>query len=31
MALVRKLERLPKSKRRDAARAITDLITAIAG
>jgi transcriptional regulator with XRE-family HTH domain len=30
IALVRMLERLPKSKRRDAARAITDLITAIA-
>jgi len=31
IALVRMLERLPKSKRREAARAITDLITAILG
>ena len=30
IALVRTLERLPKSKRRDAARAITDLISAFA-
>jgi transcriptional regulator with XRE-family HTH domain len=30
IALVRTLERLPKSKRRDAARAITDLVIAIA-
>jgi transcriptional regulator with XRE-family HTH domain len=30
IALVRMFERLPKSKRRDAARAMTDLITAIA-
>ena len=30
IALVRTLERLPKSKRRDAARAMTDLISAIA-
>jgi transcriptional regulator with XRE-family HTH domain len=31
IALVRMLERLPRSKRREAARAITDLITAILG
>ncbi len=31
IALVRMLERLPKSKRREAARAITDLVTAILG
>jgi transcriptional regulator with XRE-family HTH domain len=31
IALVRMLERLPRSKQREAARAITDLITAILG